>query len=525
MGDASYITDVAYTGNFAPFLAPAALAYTAVLNGYRPPDFNRGFTYCELGCGKGVSSLVLAAMHAHGEFHACDINAAHIEHAAALQRAAAVANLRLHTRSVEQMQEAADLPAFDFIVAHGLYSWVPDQVRGQIRAFIHARLKPGGLVFLSYNALPGWAPLLPIRAMLRAYAAHVPGDSFTKARAAFAYAQRLADGGANVFQASPAARAQLAEIARHDIRYVAHEYLTPHGDPFWFADVERALRESELVYADSLTPSDNYTELMVPSKLADPIATGSSRTMLETHFDFVANTPFRRDLYARQKAMPLPAALPLERFAPFEFALARLPEQLPLESAAGAVRFNLRDRASEVRAIHARLAAAPADAEAIHQAAGWESESETSLLIQQLAVAQHLIPVPRQRPSLGWPRLNSALIDSALRERQASVPLGAPATAAATPFETVHAVLVEAMASEEEAAPATSTAFARLRAAGHPVELEGPGGQRRAASDVELRAVLSSGACRLQDGTSTDRRVLQQLGLLVCAGTERTTLP
>lgn len=509
---AGYLTDIQYTANFAPFLTPAALAYTAVLNGHASPDFNAPFRYCELGCGRGVTSLVLAAVHAHGEFHACDINPAHIEHAAALQKAAGITNLQLHARSIEQMLADDDLPRFDFIVAHGLYSWVPDAVRAQMRAFIAARLAPGGLLFVSYNTLPGWAALQPLRQMLRSYAAHAPGDTLAKAKAAFAYAQRMADRGAGVFKASPAARAQLAEIAQHDIRYVVHEYLTPHGDPFWFGDVERALRDSGVAYAGSLTPSLNVPELMVPPALADPIA-ATSRTMFEMHHDFVANTAFRRDLYIRAAPRPLPAEVPLADFAPFDFALARLPEQLPLKSADGELQFDLTGRAAAVRAVHTLLASAPADASAIARTSGL-SDGDATLLIQQLVIAQHLMPVPRLRPAGGWPALNAALIDAALRERQPSVPLACPALAGALPFEVVQAVMVEAVAANPVAASAASAAVARLASAGHPVLLEGPGGQRRAATEPELLQAMTAAAHRLLDATCAERRLLEQLGLL-----------
>lgn len=507
-----YITDVAYTGNFASFLAPAWLRYIAVLNGHEAPASGRPFRYCELGCGKGVTTLILAALHPACEFHACDINPTHIEHAEGLRRTAGLTNVQFHLLSIEQML-ASNLPSFDFIVAHGLYSWVPDPVRAQIRDFARVRLEPGGLLFLSYNAMPGWAQLQPIRTMLRTYASHVPGDSLTKAKAAFGYARRLADGEAGFFRSSPTARAHLDEIAKFDIRYVAHEYLTPHGDPFWFADIEAAMHGSGLAYAGSLTPADNYPELMVPPNLADPLAT-ASRTTFEMHHDFVANTAFRRELYVKAPARPIPPELPLDRFARFRFALTRLPEDLPLTGTADGVRFDLRDRAPAVLAIQARLSGGPANASELHGVTGFESEGETSLLLQQLVVGHHVVPCSPVAGTVGWKSVNSALVDAAIAERSPNVPLACPATGLAVSVETVNAALIEAAAGIDDPGQLAVNLLARLRAAKHPVELQGPNGERRSPGDGEVLEWMAAASHRLRDPASPERRRLRLLGIL-----------
>ena len=87
-------------------------------------------------------------------------------------------------------------------------------MRGEIRELIRRRLKPGGLVMVSYNAMPGWAHLEPIRRMMRAWADGAPGDSLDKARAAFAHVEFLARNGAGYFATLPAAAAHLEQHPR-----------------------------------------------------------------------------------------------------------------------------------------------------------------------------------------------------------------------------------------------------------------------------------------------------------------------
>jgi trans-aconitate methyltransferase len=511
--DAGYVTDVEYTGDFFPHLAPARLAYTAAINGYRAPPLDRPFTWCELGCGQGITALVLAATHPSGEFHACDFNAAHIAHAEALRRVAGVDNLRLHAKSFGAMLDE-DLPPFDFVALHGVYSWVPEPVRAEIRAFLRRKLKPGGLAMVSYNAMPGWAHLQPIRRMMRARAESAPGDSLEKARAAFEYVDFLARNRAGYFAALPAAAEHLKKIATQDIRYVAHEYLTPHGDPFWFDDVARTMAADGLAFAGSMTPADNYPELMMPPAFRGLVEAAATRAELEAHRDIVANTSFRQDLYAAQTTAPLNPAVGLEALAGIAFRLADLPERLPLRRTAGWLQFDLTDQAAPVRAIHARLAAGPASAAELHIASRITAEEEAAFLMQQLVVSGHLVPCTPGRPPVGWVPLNSALLDAGIREQRQEIPLACPLTGEAHYVEAVGAAAIEAAARVDDEADAARQVLTRLRSAGHPVRRLGAAGECRPATDDDVMRHVVGVWRGLRDPANADRRRLRLFGVL-----------
>jgi len=508
-----YITDVEYTGDFFPHLAPARLAYIAAINGYRPPSLAGRFTWCELGCGQGITSLILAATHPGGEFHACDFNAAHIARAETLRRAGGVDNLRFHAKSFGEML-GADLPALDFITLHGVYSWVPEAVRGEIAEFIRRRLAPGGLVMVSYNAMPGWAHLQPIRRMMHAHAASLPGDSLEKARAAFAHVDFLARNRAGYFATLPAAAEHLKKMATQDLRYVAHEYLTPHGDPFWFDEVAAAMGAAGLAFAGSMTPADNYPELMLPAAFRSLVESAPTRGALEAHRDVVLNTSFRQDLYAAQPAVSLTPEVGLGALAVTAFCLADLPESLPLRRERGALQFDLTDQAAAVRAIHARLAGGPARTAEIHAAARTGGEDETAFLIQQLVVSGHLAPCPPVRAPAGWMQVSSALVEAGIREQAQRVPLACPLTGAASYTEVVSAATIEAAARIDDAAAAGREVLARLRAHGHPVNRYGPAGERRPATDREVIEHVGAVWRGLRDPANADRRRLRLFGVL-----------
>jgi SAM-dependent methyltransferase len=512
-GQAGYLTDVQYTGNFYQFLTPAWLAYIAAINGYAAPALREDFTYCELGCGKGITSLLLAAMHPNGEFHACDFNPDHIEYARRLQGEAGVRNIAYYPRSFAQMLEA-DLPQFDFIVLHGVYSWVPEPVRSEIRAFARRKLKPDGLLMVSYNALPGWAHLQPIRRMMQLHAQGVQGDSLQKAREAYAYVLALAKTGAGYFKAVPEAVRHVEQIGSKDIRYVAHEYLTPHGDPFYFADVEAAMAGVGLHFCGSMTPANNYPELMVPAAFRARLPAIPSRSALEMHCDVLGNTSFRADLFTFQAATDLPQDLPLARLSHIEFCLANLPERLVLRAEGKGARYDFSAHESSIKPIHALLSRGPASAEDIHRASGMANEHETSFLLQQLVVAGHLAPCSPIRPSRGWMQVNSALTEAAIREQWQEVPLACPETGAGSYSETVHAATLEAASRFEDAQKAARFTLDRLRRHNHPVNRVDAGGKRVAATDEEIMEYITASWRGLTDRANPNSRLLRQFGLL-----------
>ncbi len=389
-----------------------------------------------------------------------------------------------------------DLPPFDFIVLHGVYSWVPEAVRGEIREFIRRTLAPGGLVMVSYNAMPGWAHLQPIRRMMRAYAESLPGNSLDKARAAFARVEFLARNGAGYFATLPAAAEHLKKIAAHDIRYVAHEYLTPHGDPFWFDEVAAAMGAVGLAFAGSMTPADNYPELMMPEAFRSLAESATTRGALEAHRDIVANTAS-----GRISTRPSPRRRSTRRSASAHSPAPRsaspiCPSPLPLKRTQGWLQFDLTDQAAAVRAIHAHLAGGPASAAELHAAARTGSEDETAFLIQQLVVSGHLAPCPPRRAPAGWMQVSSALVDAGIREQRQQVPLACPLTGSASYSEVVSAAAIEAAARVDDAAAAGRQVLARLRDHGHPVNRVAPSGERRPATDDEVVEYVAADLAR-----------------------------
>src|SRR5262245_35755239 len=283
-----------------------------------PPGAAQPFTYYELGCGNGYSTALHAAASPHGRFCGVDFNPTHIPHAQKLAQDTGLGNVRFLEKSFAELLEF-DLEDADYIVLHGVWSWVGEEQRGQLLEFMRRRLKPGGVVYVSYNALPGLAQVAPLQRLLNEHAAAVQGERLDKMRRSMDYAARLQKAGARFFAHSPVASMRLSSLSKQDPNYVAHEYYNANWAPFFHADVVRALAGAKLAYAASAVLIDNFDQFTLTPDLAKLAAELPDRSLAETVKDFATNKVFRRDVFTRgaPKASPpqLEAMLGRMRFA------------------------------------------------------------------------------------------------------------------------------------------------------------------------------------------------------------------
>ncbi len=305
---AGYVTDIAYPETFFRELSPVWLNYVAALGQVPPRDLERPFTYLELGCGPGNSAITHAAAFPKGRFHACDINRVHIAHA--LERAAAlgVHNIQLEACSFEELLREPR-PAFDFIVAHGVYSWVAADQRRIIRTLVRETLKPGGMLYLSYNSLPGWASEMPLRKLLVELAAGEAGGTTTRTERALRSLQCIGSGRLKFIEANPACAAAIAAYCRAPIPYVAHEFLNETWEPFYGVDVADQMQAAGVSYVGSATLADNHAALLVDESTLERIGQLPTERQRRIALDFATNRQFRRDVFWRPASAPETGAL------------------------------------------------------------------------------------------------------------------------------------------------------------------------------------------------------------------------
>ena len=297
---AGYVLDIPYTSGFYRELEPDYLRFVTLANGIRPPEFGPGATYCELACGQGFGTALLAAANPQARFWGFDFNPSQIANARRLAAEAGLTNVTFEDWSFAQaVERAGDLPAFDIVVLHGIYSWISEENRQAIVAFLDRTLKPGGLVYVSYNCMPGWAAVAPLQRLMREHANRRPDRSDLQAAAALAFATRMKEGGAGYFAQNAALTGRMEKLPGMNRNYLAHEYLNGHWHPLYHLDVVREMEAARLTYACSATITENVDNVCVPGPLLPLLQETRDRGWQETVKDYVSNKQFRRDIFVR----------------------------------------------------------------------------------------------------------------------------------------------------------------------------------------------------------------------------------
>lgn len=313
---AGYVADIAYTYGYYAELNPLRARLAFLNAGLAPPEVA---TACELGYGQGMS-VNLHAAASPVRWFGTDFNPSQAGFAQELARAAD-AGAALYDQSFAEFAARADLPEFDYIGLHGIWSWISDENRAVIVDFIRRKLKVGGVLYISYNTQPGWAAFAPLRELLTEHA-EVMGAAgvgiVQRIDGALAFAERLVATQPLYARANPQIAARLEKIKTQDRHYLAHEYFNRDWQPMTFAVLARWLKPAKLDWAASAHFLDALDAIHLSAEqqallqgIPDPLFRQLAR-------DFCVNQQFRRDYWVkgarRLSALEQAEALRGERF-------------------------------------------------------------------------------------------------------------------------------------------------------------------------------------------------------------------
>lgn len=292
-----YMTEVDYTYGYYPELNPVRARLALLDAGIVPPEIGSA---CELGFGQGLSVNIHQAASG-AEWHGTDFNPAQAGFACALARNTPLAE-NLSDQAFDAFCLRDDLPAFDFIALHGIWSWISDENRRAIAHLIERKLKVGGLVYVSYNTQPGWAATGPLTDLLSGFdtALNAPGIvPAARIDAALDFADKLVASGALYGMANPQVARHLQRLRSHDRRYLAHEYFNRDWHPMPFAHMRRWMEGARLQYAASASLLDHVPMLNMSPAQQELLAQIPDPGFRETARDFIVNRHFRRDYWVR----------------------------------------------------------------------------------------------------------------------------------------------------------------------------------------------------------------------------------
>lgn len=321
-----YVTEIEYTQAYYAELNPLRARLPLLYSGFRPPDVARA---CELGFGMGLSLAIHAAAN-DIEWWGTDFNPSHAVNARDMLDASGAVG-HVFDESFAEFCAREDLPEFDFIGLHGIWSWVSEANRRCIVDLLARRLRPGGLVYISYNAMPGWAPMLPVRNFLAQYHAacgRQAGSLLDNIGTTLDFARRLADMKTGYMGANPSLAERIRKLCEQNRSYLAHEYFNADWTPMAFGDVALRLSRAKLGFACSAVPLDLVPFLNFTSEQAALIEGTPDPVLRETIRDLLSNQQFRREYWIkgakRLQRSEQQAALRLERVA-----MSSMPGDLP----------------------------------------------------------------------------------------------------------------------------------------------------------------------------------------------------
>ncbi len=298
-----YVTDVAYTAGFYSSQSQSVTALAALLNGFaaRPVRRDEDFHFADIGCGQGVTALIMAAANPGWRVTGLDFQPGHIAAAREMAREAGIENITFieaDLRDFAETPECQRLEAFDAVSAHGVWTWVDESVQDGIIRLLNAKLKPGGAFQLSYNTLTGWQSAVGLQRLVREAGLRSAARSDAQAEAGFKIAQALEQAGA-VSYGTGFGKTMLEKLADHPAAYVAHEFMNAHWRPVMQADVAARLAEAKLDFCGSCRLLNNFPQLILAQAQRDVLAQFDDPAMLELFKDICHPQPLRADVFIR----------------------------------------------------------------------------------------------------------------------------------------------------------------------------------------------------------------------------------
>lgn len=293
---------IQYQGHPYPTTHPGHMAVIATLFGLRPAAIEQ-CRVLEIGCAGGENLFPLATSFPKAHFVGLDYSQEQIKAAQEIQKELLLDNIEFQCENLCDV-DPAKLGQFDYIIAHGIYSWLPSEAQPALLKLCKECLTKDGVAYVSYNTLPGWHT----RAMLRDFM--------------FFHASAFGDGPPDVGQAKallefmgthlqseniPFSQYLRTEIERvtneTDDSYLAHDYLELNNEPLYFHDFVTRARAAGLDY---LGESEFFS--MLGSGIAEEAKTRLSSEIkdivrLEQYFDFMSNRSFRMTLLVREECV------------------------------------------------------------------------------------------------------------------------------------------------------------------------------------------------------------------------------
>lgn len=276
---------------------PGRLAAQAIWRGLAAPDANTA-RVLEIGCASGGNILPLAAALPEASFVGVDISPVQIAAGEARRLRLGLGNVELRADFFEALCD--DDGEFDFIICHGVYSWIPEPLRDSLLRTVSARLAPSGLALVSFNVLPGWRLFQIARDSMLLHERMI-ADPSRRAEATRELFGRLAAESANKHTYGKFWRDEAKRMAAGGDSYLAHEIFEELNSPVAFADFAARAAQWDLDYlSEAVIVANNIDDLAPDGAQTIRALAGADRLKRETYIDIFSGRSFREALLVRK---------------------------------------------------------------------------------------------------------------------------------------------------------------------------------------------------------------------------------
>jgi len=294
---AGYVADIGYTYGYYAELNPVQAQLALLNQGLVCPQIGAA---CELGFGQGLSANIHAAA-GPARWHGADFNPSQAGFAQELA-AASGSGAALYDDAFADFANRPDLPDFDYICLHGIWSWISDENRQVIVDFVRKKLKVGGVLYISYNTLPGWAAFAPMRHLMTEHAEVLGAEGrgiVSRIDGAIDFAEKLLATNPIFSRANPQVGERLKQLKAHNRHYLAHEYFNRDWHPMHFATMAKWLEGAKVQYAGSAHYLDHIDAVNLTAEQQNFLKEIPDAMFRETTRDFMVNQQFRRDYWVK----------------------------------------------------------------------------------------------------------------------------------------------------------------------------------------------------------------------------------
>lgn len=291
--------ELPYDSQAFPQTHPDRLAVLARLFGMAPASLN-GCRVLELGCASGGNLIPMAAQMPDASFLGIDLSARQVADGQAVIAELGLGNIELRQMSITDVDES--IGKFDYILVHGVYSWVPQEVQDKILTVCKENLAPGGVAYVSYNTYPGWRMRGMIRDMMLYHA-----RQFAEAPQQIQQARALLD---FLAQNVPTENNPYGILLKQETEwlrnqgdaYLAHDHLEVVNEPLYFHQFAERAAHHGLQYLGEAEFSTMLASNFPPQVVETLRKIAPDIIRMEQYMDFLRNRMFRQTLLVHQGA-------------------------------------------------------------------------------------------------------------------------------------------------------------------------------------------------------------------------------